>query len=430
MTIKKILEQTTNIVPGDHLVALYDNEDDVVDYITAYIHSALQRNERCIYITGDADTSLVIGKVEELAGDVEQRGDLIVLNRNQAYSEHGKFIPDKMIALIKDLTETAISDGYSGMAITGEISWVLDYENGNELIIEYEWKLNEYIFDCYPVSALCRYNLNMFSDEMIINIIQLHPYILWNNRIHENPFYIPPEGYRNNSISKYQVEVWLQNINSFTIEKSRFRSDLEKKENEMLQLHQSMTNGIIMAMLEMLSLHDPYTQNHSLNVAVRARALAKHLELSDEIVTKIYYAGLVHDIGKILIQKNILNKEGRLTEEEYGIVKKHPVYGAKALGKIDKLTDISEAVRYHHERFDGHGYPEGLAEDKIPIMSRILSICDSYDAMIKDRPYRKGIQKEKVLEELIACAGSQYDPNIVSLFVELVADEQLDSSIE
>jgi hypothetical protein len=352
ITMNGFFEQTINIMPGDHLVALYTNEEEVVSYLTAYVHSALSRNERCINITGDADTSLVLSRIDTLAGDAEQCGDLVVLTRNQAYSSDGKFVPDKMISLIKTLAENAVSDGYSGLAITGEISWVLDYENGNELIIEYEWKLNEYIFDCLPVSALCRYNLTKFSDEMIINIIQLS--------IHENPFYIPPEGYKTKSISKHQVEVWLKNISNFTNEKSRFRIDLDKKEAEKRALHKSMTNGIIMAMLELLSVHDSYTKNHSNGVAQRAKRLAEYMRLSEELITKTYYAGLVHDIGKVLILKDILNKERRLTDSEFELVKKHPEYGANALSQIDKLGDISEAVRYHHERYDGRGYPEGL----------------------------------------------------------------------
>jgi HD-GYP domain-containing protein (c-di-GMP phosphodiesterase class II) len=184
-----------------------------------------------------------------------------------------------------------------------------------------------------------------------------------------------------------------------------------------------MTNGIIMAMLELLSVHDSYTKNHSNGVAQRAKRLAEYMRLSEELITKTYYAGLVHDIGKVLILKDILNKERRLTDSEFELVKKHPEYGANALSQIDKLGDISEAVRYHHERYDGRGYPEGLKGEKIPILSRILSVCDSYDAMINDRPYRKRIKKDEALAEIAACAGSQYDPQIAGLFVELAGCE-------
>ncbi|HCX65584.1 MAG TPA: hypothetical protein DHN33_10285 [Eubacteriaceae bacterium] len=146
---------------------------------TLYVYASLQRNERCIYITGDVETSVVMQQIRNLSESMDVSGDLIILDKSEIYSKNGKFSPDKLIAMIRNLVETATNDGYSALSITGELSWVLDYEDGQDLIIEYEWKLNEYIFDQYPVSALCRYNQSKFPDSLIRNIIQLHPIILW-----------------------------------------------------------------------------------------------------------------------------------------------------------------------------------------------------------------------------------------------------------
>ena len=179
---------------GDHMIALYREEDEIADYVVAYIHAALLKNTRCIYITDDQDKSLTLDRLQTLIQMLNKRDDIIILTRSDTYSKNGRFNPDKLIAMIKELTKKAIDDGYAGLAITGEISWLLDYEDGESLIIEYEWKLNEDVFNNYPVTALCRYNINMFSDEMIKNIIQVHPIIVWRNHIHENPYYVPTRG--------------------------------------------------------------------------------------------------------------------------------------------------------------------------------------------------------------------------------------------
>jgi len=424
MPLQDLLNQAVEVRPGDHLVALYAEEKEIEDYVTSFIHSALLRNERCLYITGDVDSSAVLQRVESLSAGSGASGELLVLDKSDMYSKSGKFSPDKLISMIQSTVEAAVRDGFSGLAVTGEISWVLDYEDGEDLIIEYEWKLNEYVFDRYPVSALCRYNVNRFSHEMIRNIIQLHPLILWRSRIHENPYYIPPEGFKTNTIAKHQVDTWLNNIFHFTNAKSRFQSIVDRKQEEMRQLHKNMTNGIIMAFLKLLETHDPYTKDHCSNVASLAFRLAESLEISEEFSMKIYYASLVHDIGKTIIPHGILNKPGKLTEEEYGYIKMHPVHGANALDQMEQVQEIAQAVRYHHERYDGRGYPDGLSGDEIPLMSRIIAICDSYDAITNDRLYRRAQSHDFALREISACGGTQFDPGLVEYFVRQFPEEE------
>lgn len=425
MSINRAIEETMQIQSGEHMVILYDREEEMVEYLAAYIHSSLIHNKRCIYITNDEmDETVVLEKIEYLSLGMEQDGDFIVLNKEEAYSKEGRFNPDKMIEFLRRLAEEAVADGYSGLAITGEISWVLDYEDGRELIIEYEWKLNEQIFDRYPVTALCRYNMTKFSDEMIINIIQLHPYLIWKNTMHENPFYIEPEGYKNNEIAKYQVQTWLHNIDGFTNEKSRFHSILNKKEKEMEEFHKATREGIIKAMVELLSTHDAYTNNHSENVADLTSEFGKYIGLTKETLAKAYYAGMVHDIGKTLIPREILNKKTKLTEAEYAEVKKHPVYGGSALGHVDKLKEISKAIRYHHERWDGKGYPEGLEGEEIPQLARMLCIVDAFDAMTDDRPYRKAFSQEEAIKEITVCAGKQFDPILAEQFIAMIQETE------
>lgn len=218
--------------PGDHMVLLYRNEKEVIEPLTEYIVESLLRNEKCLYISGDTEIQMLIKSIEEQI-DLDQyisSGQFLMLEKTEAYSKNGEFAPDKMIGLLRELTEEALKSGYTGMSITGELSWVLNYEDGMERIIEYEWKLNDQIFNQVNLSALCRYNMTKFSDEMIINVIQLHPYIVYKNRIHENPFYLPTESYKENKIAKYQVQVWLKNIANYTKIKSKFDQELEESD--------------------------------------------------------------------------------------------------------------------------------------------------------------------------------------------------------
>lgn len=180
---------------------------------------------------------------------------------------------------------------------------------------------------------------------------------------------------------------------------------------------------MILTIIRILEYHDPYTKGHSKNVANLASILAEKLGLSDEMIKKTYWAALVHDIGKIVIPSSILNKEGKLTIEEFEVIKKHPVYGHDFLSTSSDLRELAKYVLYHHERWDGKGYPSGLAGEDIPIISRIITVVDAWDAMTSDRPYRKGLSFEKAKSELIEHSDMQFDPNIVKRFIEIIDHE-------
>lgn len=412
-----LLRQMREIEPGDHLVALYHDRQEIVDYVSAYIQAALAQKAKCVYIAGDMDKT----QVEGIRSRLDDRGALTIIDHTEIYSQNGVFSPDRLIAAFQAAAEEALKEGYKSLAITGELSWLVNYDDAEDLIIEYEWKLNEYVFGHYPVSALCRYNLDKFSDSMIRSVIQLHPIILWQNRIHENPYYIPPEGFMKNSVAKYQVKAWLENTSRFTDKQSRFETIFAKQEEEIRQLHEDMTNGIIAAFLKLLEIHDPYTKDHCSNVALLARRLADKLNMPEAFKTRIYYSGLIHDIGKTLIPTEILNKPASLTTAEYEQIKLHSVYGAQALSQVNPLEEITLAVRHHHERFDGRDYPDGLAGGDIPLMARIIALCDSYDAMTNDRPYRKALSHEEAMSEIRRSAGGQFDPELVEPFLACLA---------
>jgi len=196
---------------------------------------------------------------------------------------------------------------------------------------------------------------------------------------------------------------------------------LVKSDNSEKYYEQNM----IKALLNMLEIHDEYTNDHSITVANLSKALGLRLELPMIDVDRLYWAGIAHDIGKIEISSSILNKKERLTNEEFRRIKHHPVIGYKALKKLDSLNDIAKYVLHHHERIDGLGYPDGLSGTEIPLISRVLSVVDAWDAMTSERSYRKSLSTKIAVKELIKNKGTQFDDFILNEFIELLKDEKI-----
>jgi len=158
---------------------------------------------------------------------------------------------------------------------------------------------------------------------------------------------------------------------------------------------------------------DPYTSGHSMRVSAYAVAIANQVGLPQGKIDLIKSAALRHDIGKIGIDKNILNKNGKLEKEEFDKIKSHPEIGATIIADLSYLTNISDIIRHHHERNDGKGYPDGLSHEDIPLETSILTVADSFDAMTTDRPYRGALSLESALQEIKDNGGTQFNPDIV-----------------
>lgn len=183
---------------------------------------------------------------------------------------------------------------------------------------------------------------------------------------------------------------------------------------------ESINISIIKSFCKAIEARDAYTLRHNENVADLAVGLAEYLRLPTTDIMTVYLAGLVHDIGKIGVPESVLNKPGRLTDGEYAVIKHHPVIGADIVAEIDGFGAIAKIVRHHHERYDGRGYPDGLAGEQIPFFSRLLAVCDAYDAMTSVRCYRVPLNIESAVAEIAACAGSQFDPDIARCFIEYI----------
>jgi putative nucleotidyltransferase with HDIG domain len=198
---------------------------------------------------------------------------------------------------------------------------------------------------------------------------------------------------------------------------------LARRSFELYSKMRKMYLDTIRTLAAAIDAKDPYTHGHSERVSLLAVRLARKLDFLDTEIEYIEYAAILHDIGKIGIEDRILGKEGGLTDEEYEKVKKHPVIGAKIIESIEFLKKCSDTVLYHHERYDGKGYPDGLKGEAIPKFARLLAIVDSYDAMNSDRPYRKKLSAQEILDELENEAGKQFDPNMVKVFISLIREE-------
>jgi putative nucleotidyltransferase with HDIG domain len=214
----------------------------------------------------------------------------------------------------------------------------------------------------------------------------------------------------------------LQDMNKSLEAKVRERTRQLDEKNHELKTAYIQT---IRALAEAIDAKDSYTRGHSERVAVYASRIARKMKLDTPLIERVYFAGLLHDVGKIGIPDAIITKPDRLSDEEYEEIKKHPEIGAKILEPVEFLRQIVPCVRHHHEWFDGsdRGYPERLISHSIPLPSRIILVADTAEAMTSDRPYRKGLPLNRVTSELRKFSGSQFDPVVVDAFLELLEKE-------
>lgn len=176
---------------------------------------------------------------------------------------------------------------------------------------------------------------------------------------------------------------------------------------------------VIEMLITLVEDKDIYTGGHSKRVAMYASKIGEKLNLTDEENQVLYHTGLLHDIGKVLTPDSILLKPARLKTAEFQIIKRHPVDSEKMVSSITSLKEYQKIIRHHHERYDGKGYPDGLKGEEIPLLSRILSVADSFDAMTSNRIYKHKKSIPEAIKEIRKCAGSQFDPNLIFASVEV-----------
>ncbi len=198
-------------------------------------------------------------------------------------------------------------------------------------------------------------------------------------------------------------------------------SEVEKKTRE----NQELFLQVVSSLASAIDAKDTYTNGHSSRVAQYSREIARRAGYDRERMQNIYMMGLLHDVGKIGIPDSVINKPARLTDEEYDLIKTHPIMGAKILENIRKMPELANGARWHHERYDGKGYPDGIKGTDISEEARIIAVADAYDAMSSHRSYREPLPQEAVRAEIEKGKGTQFDPGFASIMLEMI-DEDTD----
>ena len=194
--------------------------------------------------------------------------------------------------------------------------------------------------------------------------------------------------------------------------------DRQSREIKNLSLH------VVKTLAAAIDAKDTYTNGHSERVAKYAREIARLYGYSQEAQDEIYMMGLLHDVGKIGVPDAVINKPGRLTDEEFALIKKHPDQGYRILSQIAEMPRLSAGARWHHERFDGRGYPDGVSGHDIVEEARIIAVADAYDAMTSNRSYRPLLPQSKVREEIVKGRGSQFDPVFADIMLEIIDEDR------
>lgn len=262
------------------------------------------------------------------------------------------------------------------------------------------------------------YNLSFSKDD------ELNFGMVLNTRDSFYPSKISFRGYKTgragNAFTNIIVSaliIWAALFVGFFVTRFNLKNYREKQKNDVRIILQSMNTFI-----SFIDAKDPYTRGHSRRVAMYAAEISKRMRLSEDEVQNVYYAGLLHDAGKISVPDAVLNKPGKLSDEERKLIQDHTVAGGKMLKQMTSLRGIRETALYHHERYDGNGYPEGLKGESIPLYARIVGVADSYDAMSSNRVYRRHLNKDEIIEEIQKGSGTQFDPNIVPYMVDMIND--------
>jgi putative nucleotidyltransferase with HDIG domain len=198
---------------------------------------------------------------------------------------------------------------------------------------------------------------------------------------------------------------------SITVENARLYDDLR-----------SLFYNTVETLIRALQARDPYTSGHSTRVSRYCLLIADKLGLSTKEKHSTYLAAMLHDIGKIGVPDALLQHPGKLTTEEMDVVQEHPQLGASMVQMLGEMHPIVPLILHHHEAYDGSGYPKGLKDEQIPLISRIIAVADTYDAMTSDRPYRERRKKPEAIHELKKCSGTKLDPKIVSVFLEVLEE--------
>jgi len=259
----------------------------------------------------------------------------------------------------------------------------------------------------------------MTGTEFLAKVSEKHPYIVKMLLTGYSDIEAMIDGVNKCQLFQYITKPFEPDDLEIIIQQGVDAYELTLSKNLLLQDLKELFFTTVKAISSALDAKDTYTHGHSHRVTLFSLVLAKELNLEESFIEEIETAGLLHDIGKIGVPESILCKAGKLTDEEFQIIKEHAPKAKKILSNIPGLSNVALWASCHHERWDGRGYPQGLKSKDIPLPSRILAIADTYDAMTSNRSYRKGLPHEVAVEEIRNCSESQFDPEVTLAFLKV-----------
>ena len=211
---------------------------------------------------------------------------------------------------------------------------------------------------------------------------------------------------------------------SHAIELVRLQRELGREVDRKTKEIEELYLNLVSSLADAIDAKDAYTNGHSARVAEYSREIAARYGYDQDKQDLIYMMGLLHDVGKIGVPDEIINKPSRLTDEEFAIIKSHPVIGGRILGNIKGMPELGDGARWHHERYDGRGYPDGKKGEEIPIEARMIAVADAYDAMSSNRSYRGALPQEKIREEIEKGKGTQFDPEFADIMLAMIDEDK------
>lgn len=223
-------------------------------------------------------------------------------------------------------------------------------------------------------------------------------------------------------IYRYIKKPWEPSELLITIKTAMEYSKLKQENDQLIMDLKDLFAGTINAIIEALDAKDSFTLGRSRRVTFLALKMVRHFDVAMEEYGKLELAGLLHDIGMIGVPEDVLYKPGKLTDEEFAQIKQHVDHGVKILRDIKQLNSVVEIIKYHHERFDGSGYPYGKKGEDIPLNARIIAVADAYDSMISNRSYRQGLSHEEAIQRIEEQSGKQFDPKVVEVFLKIIPE--------
>ncbi|WP_294428399.1 HD domain-containing phosphohydrolase [uncultured Treponema sp.] len=301
------------------------------------------------------------------------------------------------------------------------VDWVLVMTIPEEGVLDSSWNANYALsLGKLTITGIDKAFTKTIHERNSIKI----GYVMYSKKLmHSSDFYLTGRFIRNPFKEiPFIIGLFCLGISLIVILVSLFFYRMIRRQTE---IDNEKIDSLLKLCASFIDTRDEYTKMHSTHVGSYSKQIAAEMGYDEDFQRNIYYMGMMHDVGKVLIPKEILCKPGKLDEEEWKEMKRHTVYGGEILGSFNAVKGIREAALHHHERYDGAGYPKGLKGTEIPVQARIIAVADSFDAMHTNRSYRKRLSDEVILEELEKNKGIQFDPEVADAMLRLIKKGKL-----